>query len=87
MRSDERPAGTVEIVSALTGRRMVIPAHAVEIARALGHFADPAETCTVCGTVSPHGGLMTAYRDGREVGAMCAYRLGCTPGLARPDNG
>lgn len=41
----------------------------------------------VCGTAWPHGGLIDAHRDGVVVGAMCAYRLGCTPGVPRPENG
>lgn len=40
MNQTDRPDGTIEIISALTGRRMIIPAHAVETARALGHFGD-----------------------------------------------
>ncbi len=45
------------------------------------------DTCKACGTEFPHGGLMTAYVNGRESGVICAYRLGCTPNVPRPTNG
>lgn len=39
MRQDERPEGTIEAVSLITGRVMIIPPWAVETARALGHIS------------------------------------------------
>jgi hypothetical protein len=45
------------------------------------------ESCDLCGTVEPNGGLMTRWESGRPVGQMCAYRFGCLPGHQRPRNG
>ena len=44
-------------------------------------------TCLICGTADPHGGVQYAYRGGEPVGVICAYRLGCVPGVTRPTNG
>jgi hypothetical protein len=45
------------------------------------------ESCDVCGTVEPNGGLVTRWESGRPVGQMCAYRVGCQPGHQRPRTG
>lgn len=48
---------------------------------------EKSDTCRICGTVWPYGGLQSAYVNGREIGVMCAYRFGCEPGVRRSDNG